>query len=273
MLGGSEEMVVETAIRLSKRYKVTVFHNGKHGVYDGVEYKDHRDFTIGGITINVNYPQFPSGGIYWTTLDKNPDLSQFKAVCVISKYAKMYTSVVHDSIHIVPPGYDPEQIYPGKKIANQCFYGSSPDRGLDILLEAWPEIYKAHPDATLLLTYGAKDIELSPGIINLGLVDKQTMNEIYQTSQYWLYPCTGTELYCMTGVKAQVTRCWPVIIPHMALKETVKYGTFTTADKFAEDVIETLKYGHFPHSFKYPTWDDVVNKLEKIIDIVYNGSI
>lgn len=273
MLGGSEEMVVETAKRLAKNYKVTVYHNGKHGIFDDVFYKDHSEFKNGDITINLNYPEFPSGGIYWTTLDKNPNLSQFDVVCAISQYAKDHTGIIHDNIYIVPPGYDPNKIKVGRKISKQCFYGSSPDRGLDKLLEVWPSVIKAHPDATLILTYGA-NVPPQQGIINLGLVDEITMNEIYATSEIWAYPCSGVELYCMTGVKAQVAGCYPVIIPYMALAETVKFGHISNQEGYCEALIDALgQYEKVIPNLDFPTWDDVVNKLEKIFDTVYNGNI
>ena len=156
----------------------------------------------------------------------------------LSDFALDYTDIPVDSF-IVEPGYDPTEVYPGQKIAKQCFYGSSPDRGLDILLGAWGVVHQAHPDATLLVTYGG-EIDL-PGVINLGEVDEATMNDVYRTSDIWAYPCTGIELYCMTGKKAQVAGCLPVIIPNMALKETVARGFMVDKPQdYAQSLIEVL---------------------------------
>lgn len=272
-IGGSEEFIVEVSKRLEDNHDVMVYHNGQHGVYHGVTYRDHSEYRPGDITINVNYPEFKPQGktIYWTSLDKNPDLKAFDAVCVISQYQRDNCHIEHKNIHLVPPGYDPEKIYPDKKVSKQCFYASSPDRGLNTLLEAWPSVVAAHPDATLLLTYGAPPVSL-PGVISLGEVDEDTINEIYRTSDIWCHPANGGELYCMTGIKAQAARCWPVIIPIMALDETVEYGTFSTKQDYAQDLIATLDAKREAPSLKYPTWQDTTNKLEELIQSVYSSN-
>lgn len=271
-VGGSEEAVIEWSKRLvALGHDVQVFHNGKHGLYCGVEYLDHSEYVPNDITINVNYPEFEPKGttIYYTTLDRNPDLSKFDAVGVLSQYAKENTGVIHRDTHIIPLGYDETQIYPDKKVSKQCFYASSPDRGLETLLEAWPEVHRAHPDATLILTYGA-DVAMD-GVINLGSVDNETMNEVFRTSQVWCHPANGGELYCITGVKAQAAGCWPVIIPAMALAETVKYGTFTTKEQYAEALSAVLDDVPEPEKHSYPTWDDSTALLLSLIEKCYNG--
>lgn len=271
-IGGSEEFIVEVSKRLP--HEVQVFHNGQHGIYEGVRYRDHSEFEPGDVTINVNYPEFEGikgKTIYWTSLTDNPDLSKFDAVCVISEYAKKHTGVKHRNVYIVPPGYDPDKVYPSKKIPKQCFYASSPDRGLDALLEAWPKVYAAHPDATLLLTYGAQaDL---PGVICLGNADEDTVNEVYRTSDMWVYPCSGNELYCMTGVKAQAAGCVPLVIPHMALDETIKAGVKSTPECFAKDWIELLnnpnkrwKIRNELRQEHFIDWDESTQKLLSIIE-------
>jgi glycosyltransferase involved in cell wall biosynthesis len=269
-IGGSEEFIVEVSRRLAKRgHTVQVFHNGRHGEFEGVLYRDHSEFEPGDVVINVNYPEFTCDApqILWTSLTKHPNLSHFKAVCYISEYARENTGIVHDNLHWVPPGYDETKIYPDTKVAKQCFYASSPDRGLDTLLEAWPSVYSAHPNATLLLTYGAPRVDL-PGVINLGTVDEETMNEIYRTSEVWCHPCNGGELYCMTGIKAQAAHCWPVVIPVMALAETVRFGTLTTKDEYTQALVKALGSDHdIPH-YEFPTWSTVTDRLLKVIETV-----
>ena len=274
-IGGSEEAVVEWGKRLHERgHAVQVFHNGKHGDFNGVLYKDHSEYEPGDVTINVNYPEFSPVGptIYFTSLTKNPDLSKFDAVGVLSKYAKEHTGVDHDKVYLLPLGYDETKIYAGKKIPKQCFYASSPDRGLDTLIPAWKEVHKAHPDATLIVTYGG--LLHMDGVINLGEVDEDTMNEIYRTSDIWCHPCNGGELYCITGKKAQASACIPVIIPTMALAETVVRGYKTDKENYAKTLIEVLDT---PMEFRdkirrevkskafTPTWDQSTDKLMRII--------
>lgn len=272
-IGGSEEMIVEASKRLAKNHKVEVFHNGRHGNYEGVEYLPHDSYLPSDVTINVNYPEFrqDTKQILWTSLTDHPELDHFAAVCVISQYARDNTHIKHPNVHIVPPGYDETKVFPGKKILKQCFYASSPDRGLDILLEAWPSVYQEHPDATLLITYGATSN--LPGVISMGEVDEETMNEIYKTSDIWCHPAIGNELYCMTGVKAQAAGCVPVVIPHMALAETVRHGYKLVSGDFGQMLIQALSDDRSEVrkdliKEHYPTWDDCTNMLEELIKSV-----
>ncbi|HXB11095.1 MAG TPA: glycosyltransferase, partial [Bacteroidia bacterium] len=177
---------------------------------------------------------------------------------------------------ILPHGYDPKNIWADKKFKKQCFYASSPDRGLETLLAIWPSIYEKHPDATLLLTYGAP-VESGKGIINLGEVDEETMNEIFRTSDFWLHPCNGGELYCITGIKAQVSGCIPVVIPRMALSETVRHGflakdeseyvqTLDIALSAEDEQIDSIRTKLLAE--KYPTWESTTDDLLKIVNSV-----
>ncbi len=277
-VGGTEECIIQWADRLAQRgHEVQVFHNGKHGMYKGVAYRPHAEYMPGDITINVNYPQFQPVGrtVYYSTLTDNPDLALFDAVMCLSQYAKDNTNLPHRAI-IVPPGYDHTAIYPGQKIAGQCFYASSPDRGLDILLEAWPIVMSANSDATLLVTYGGH-IDL-PGVINLGETDEETMNDVYRTSDIWCHPCTGGELYCMVGKKAQAAGCIPVIIPTMALAETVERGfKVGKPEDYAQSLIEVLNLSmdsrnHIRKDIEAhanaATWEESTDMLLKVIENV-----
>lgn len=278
-LGGSEECIVQWSRRLAKDHEVSVFHNGKHGEYEGVQYKDHSDYEPGDITVNVNYPQFKPQGrtIYWSTLTDNPDLTQFDAVAGLSKYALEHTNLHHENLYILPCGFDKEEMYPEIKIYKQCLYASSPDRGLSTLLDVWPQVYETHPDALLLVTYGAEPQDI-PGVMFMGDVPEDVMNELFRTSDIWCHPCNGGELYCVSGIKAQEAGAIPVIIPTMALAETVVRGfKVTEAKDYAQSLIEVLNMSEIQrdgirldvksHS-PGVTWEESTNKLLEIINSV-----
>lgn len=233
-LGGSEESVVNWAKELEKRgHKVTIYDN------------DTRDSYAGGgdICINVKSSDIaPKELTLYLTNETNAnqlDLSAYAGVIWPSNWAKDNILVNNVRKFVLPHGYNPEKIGPDKKVPRQCFYASSPDRGLDTLLGAWPKVLHDFPDATLLVTYGGRIDQ--PGVINLGEVDEDTMSEIYRSSDIWCHPANGGELFCMTGKKAQVAGCIPVIIPAMALNETVRRG-YKVADPkdYAQTLIEVL---------------------------------
>lgn len=245
-LGGTEESVVHWASELAARHhKVTVYRNGRYGIpaimHDGVLYAERQLYEPEDVCVNVKssdvFPQEPT--VYFTneTDASALDLSAYDAVAWPSQWC-IDNIPANNKTYVLPHGYDPTHIYPQKKITKQCFYASSPDRGLSTLLDAWPEVYAAHPDANLLITYGGF-VDL-PGVTNLGEVDEKTMDEIYRTSDIWCHPCSGGELFCITGKKAQVAGCIPVIIPTMALSETVERGFKTDKEHYAQSLIEVL---------------------------------
>lgn len=250
-LGGTEESVVHWAEELARRgHQVTVYRNGRNAPkvegFDlpAVTYLERDRYEGGGdICINIKSadiePKEPTLYLTNETDATKHDLSKYLGIIWPSHWAADNIEVNNDNLFILPHGYDHTAIYPGQKTAKQCFYASSPDRGLDVLLQAWPRVYAAHPDATLIVTYGGQSN--LPGVINLGEIDEDTMNDVYRSSDIWCHPCTGGELYCMVGKKAQAAACIPVIIPTMALAETVARGfKVDTPDNYAKTLIEVL---------------------------------
>lgn len=270
-LGGTEESIVRWAEYIAnKGHNVTVYMNGYVGEHNKVAYKDRFTYQGGGdVCVNVKSSEVaPKEPTLYLTNETNAtekDLSMYDAVIWPSHWAEEHIPVNNPVRHILPHGYDSNRIYPDTKIAKQCLYASSPDRGLSVLLEAWPKIYAAHPDATLLVTYGAK-VSL-PGVICLGDVDEDTMDELYRTSEYWLHPCLGGELFGITGIKAQAAHCWPVYVPTMALAETVKYGTESSFETFADDVIKVMSWGvpTIP-DLHYPNWEETGEQLLELLE-------
>lgn len=279
-LGGTEESVVEWAKELESRgHKVHVYRNGKgkknKNYFERSEYKGGGD-----ICINVkSYDIAPKEPTLYLTNETDAglhDLSIYKGIIWPSKWAADNIFTNAKQTFILAHGYDPKNVFSGPKKRFQCFYASSPDRGLETLLRVWPSIHGKHPKSSLILTYGAK-IPPIDGIKCLGSIDEKAMNKLYQTSDFWCHPCNGGELYCMTGVKAQAAGCIPVIIPTMALSETVRGGFwandegsyFNTLDNAlsAPDLIinkmrKELLDEHFP------TWEDSTDQLEQIINTV-----
>lgn len=211
-LGGTEESVVEWASRLSERgHTVTVSGNVPKIKHRGVEYGT---YIGGGKDVAIKVPDWGRGLYLTNEVDASRhDLSKFDAVIWPSQWA-VDNIPVNTETEILPHGYDSTKIYPGKKVPKQCLYASSPDRGLDTLEKIWPSVLEKHPDATLIVTYGGAGKEYS----------EDEMNELFRTSDIWIHPCNGGELFGMTGIKAQAGGCIPVYFPTMALAETVQAG-------------------------------------------------
>jgi hypothetical protein len=121
-------------------------------------------------------------------------------------------------------------------------YSSYPNRGLLELLQMWTEIYKFQPKSTLhiysnienewsnrvepdkmlkikelLYSYLDKNI----GVYYYGWVSKKELAEAWKTSQYWLYPCTFMETFCLTALEAAKSKTLAITNNLAALQNTV----------------------------------------------------
>lgn len=144
-----------------------------------------------------------------------------------------------------------------KKIINT----SSADRGLEHLLEMWPNIHKAVPDAELEWFYGwelfdkfysnnpasmawkAKMLELlsQPGIVKHGKLSQPEIEEEMKTCGIFAYPTHFGEINCMSALKAQAFGCEPVVVNYGALQETVQWGRKVEGDIYDDETKEEFK--------------------------------
>lgn len=127
---------------------------------------------------------------------------------------------------------------------HKLFWGSSYDRGLDILLYMWPDIKEKYPDAELHVCYGWELFDIAArtnperrqwkaqmerlltqkGVHHHGRVGKKELAKIRQDCGIWAYPTYFTEINCITALDAQADGLVPVVINLAALKETVGAG-------------------------------------------------
>ncbi len=283
-LAGTEESIREWAWRIRELgFDVEVYYNGQPSEYKGVHFLPYEAYMPGDVEVNVKYLGFqhrnPKKVWYLTNetdiSQKEAELSQFAGVILPSKWA-MDNLHYHGNVKIVPHGYDPTMIYPDKKIKKQCLYASSPDRGLYELLDMWPEVIRRDPEAFLIVTYAGIPTN-APNVMFLGAVDELTMSTIYNTSDFWLHPCNGGELFCMAALKAQVAQAIPVYYPVMALTETVRWGVRTTSGDFVNDLVSIMNDPIRQQQIRYKLqsepfsdWDDGVEILLKAIG-AFNG--
>jgi len=127
----------------------------------------------------------------------------------------------------------------------RCFYGSSPDRGLDILLECWPEIMAAVPQANLHVYYGftktfdamhhnnkfmmswkekVQTMLRQPGVTYHGRVGHKEVAKAMMQASLWTYPTNFKEISCISAMKAQAAGAFPICTKLAALDETVQFG-------------------------------------------------
>jgi glycosyltransferase involved in cell wall biosynthesis len=135
-------------------------------------------------------------------------------------------------------GIDQLKFSPGVKIKNSFIYSSFPNRGLLVLLKMWPRILKILPDAVLnvysdlngewvnnVAPEQMKAIkELIPSLTGVTVhswVSKSDLANAFKTADYWLYPCTFEETFCLTALEAAISKTCVISNGLAALEETV----------------------------------------------------
>lgn len=164
---------------------------------------------------------------------------------------------------------------PERRFSHRAIYSSSPDRGLDALLDAWPIVREAIPDAKLDVYYGfdnwEKCVSSSPdperekrairhlrekaertaGVKLRGRAGKSQLAHAFLAAGVWAYPTAFTETSCITAMEAQAAGCRIVTSPIAALNETVGprgvmvygYGEPSFPARFAAAIIAAMTEG------------------------------
>lgn len=143
--------------------------------------------------------------------------------------------------------------FPAEEVAKNrehtVIYSSSPDRGLDALLDMWPEIVKRVPRAKLKIFYGfdvfdnmhasnpamkawkagllKKAAALGKSVKLMGRVDQLTLAAEQTKARVWAYPYgygNPTETSCITAMECMAAGLFCVATDTGALKETIGNG-------------------------------------------------
>jgi glycosyltransferase involved in cell wall biosynthesis len=267
-IGGSEEAVINMSRELAKLgWLIDVYCScDAPGNYDGVEYHNYWEydkqvkadiFIVWRNHSYIEYAPEKSRAFMWLHDVQRYDdwnderLARLEKIFPLSKFHRNLLSKFPDNkFYITRNGILPSHFQvEKKKELFACVYASSPDRGLEMLLDVWPEIYKAYPKSVLNVLYGfsknadeinkanpnwlpwkykmiekLKELE-KQGVIYRGKVSHLELADIFNNSTYWLYPCFGfAEISCISAMKAQAAGCYPITTDKAALDETVQYG-------------------------------------------------
>lgn len=265
-IGGSEEAVINISREFVELgWTVEVYCNcTNEGNVDGVNWyqataSDPND-TV-DLCILWRHPHLlnhaPRGRITWLW---NHDLQNGMEVYydedVMSRIDKvMFLSEFHrktapwvpdDKVFYTRNGVDPKLMITGDNDPFTVIYASSPDRGLDTLLDMWPEIVRAQPKAKLKVFYGfnkwfdvrykndkermlwkenlLRMMEEDDSITYYGSVGQDVLATEISSSGVWAYPTQFGEISCITAMKMQCGGAIPVSTNYAALNETCRFG-------------------------------------------------
>lgn len=295
-LGGSETAAYRVSEALADLgYVVTLYAECDEGMMRDVMIRDWRTFdpTVERLAvISSRMPELydrpvnaPTRMLWCHDTDMRERLTQERAAAITdllclsqwhkSHLAKVYPFAAHKLRRIrngITPSFFTTQPPPERE--PRVLYTSSPDRGLDILMEMWPTIREAVPEAELIHTYApvydkiaetephiakyrerVRELSEQPGVRALSGLPQGDLANLMRSSKVWAHPAYSTpysgkfmETSCIGAMEAQAAGCCVVAGNWGALTETVQVGTLITGepdhqpyrDRFAEAIVNAL---------------------------------
>jgi len=290
-IGGSETAAIQMSKHLTQRgHKVTV-HGVVEGTWDDVTYVHY------GNTLNRSIPipcdvlvtsrqpfilhenKFRARASFIWAHDVNVGLSTevnealFKAdrILALSEWHRSYLKSVYPflpdhKIFVTRNGIDTD-LYAraARKTGNRLIYASSPDRGIERLLQLFPQIQSRVPDVELHVYYGFNTweamadhsqnqaqrqkldyykrmlIHQAPAGVHFhGRVGQEELASAYLASKVLAYCTWFSETSCISAMEAQAAGCVPVTTALAALRETVKHGLLIDPPDDSPDYARTF---------------------------------
>ncbi len=301
-VGGAEGCIIDLAKELAGYYNVVVFCNcPRPGVYDGVHYThaDNTDwmkkFTTDLLIVSRNTHLLADVDFrkyfniqqvcLWChdmvesyVFDRLPKaIKNIDKVCALSNWHwqnienRFPGLIPEDKKLTISNGLDTELFkYSGEeKKRKKLVYTSTPFRGLDVLLELFPQIKEQVPDAELhvfssMKVYGNKKVDKDKdfkelydkakqmeGVVYHGTVPRKELAEHLKESALMVYPNHYPETMCISVAESVVANTPVVTSKKAALPETIPEGTGylieppqdeTYKEKFVETTVRLLNY-------------------------------
>lgn len=258
-VGGSEEATIYLSKELvALGHKVTVYNNITQSVtYEGVHWKHFSSLNDNekmDLAILWRAPhlmeQLPvQAKRFWLWLHDVPEeywftpdrLEKLEKIIVLSKYHRgLLPNVPDEKFFISSNGVELSQF--DQKVdrnPKKVIYTSSYDRGLEHLLDIWPEVLSEVTDAELHIYYGwgnwdkmrtlktQRDWKTQmlkkmnqPGVFEHGRISHLELSKEMLGSGIFAYPCHFEEISCISAMKGQVAGCVPLTTDYAALAET-----------------------------------------------------
>lgn len=188
------------------------------------------------------------------------------------EYLHKSTGIAREKMVVTPNGVRLDDIEADMSYGNppyEFIYSSSPDRGLNHLLDVWPRIIESWPGSKLHVCYGVENwvnivawthnmqsvVALDimeklnqPGVDYHGRIGQAKLHELQTQSDALLYPCDTmrpTETGCITVVEASAAGAVPII---------------TSCDCLGDEFRDTSSMIEMPYSDDL-YFDEIVNTM------------
>lgn len=324
-LGGSETAAIRLAEAMSDQgFIVTVYGEmSTQSAWKQVSFRSHEVFDPMDkrfMVISSRRPQIfdrkinAEYSVLWVhDTDYGDEITRERmekvdAIMVLSEWHKDHWLNTYGwpdaTVYVTRNGIEPsyfDTINDNNRQWNRAMYSSSPDRGLDLILEMWPEVRKHVPDAELYYCYSDvydKVADVDPavgafrervrkladqeGVFNLGSLDQRTLAKEMGKSNIWLAPSYNTlskspfyETFCIGAVEAAAAGCQLIMSNWGALPERAGTALFASvldstwgepeAEQWVSEIAErmvTPVYGERKsHAALAQTWAGVADDI------------
>lgn len=262
-IGGSETAVIQIAKLFQQEgWRVDVYcHAGRwEGEHDGVGYWEPERLRADEECDVLVVWRNPAGHALPVRSDRKllwlhdhnygpaaqADLAAWPVVLGVSAYHADFLRRAYDldadRVSYVPNGIDLARFAEPVRKKLQCVYASSPDRGLDLLLDLWPlirgdeecELHVAYGWHGLdnLVKMGRRDllpfkeqmqakIKGTEGVVWRDRLGQGELAQLYSESYAMLYPSHFLETSCISAMEAMAGGCVPVTSSAGNLKDVV----------------------------------------------------
>lgn len=285
-IGGSESQAVLISRELAKLgYKVKIFNKCKEQHLDSsgvdVEYvpfnhfeeyskKIKYDYFIASRYLDCFRVPFKSGRnfamIHDVFLIMNQSNKQDAKQDKIEKYFALshahknfvsgYHNIPKEQILVTSNGIDLNRFkQPLKRDPYKLIYSSSPDRGLEVLLDMFPKVKAKIPEVTLDIFYGFENfqdqeyvkkmkakIAATEGVTYHGRVGQDVLAQKFLESSIWAYPTWFEETFCITALEAIAAGTVPVTSHFWGLIDTLKDAGIMLPMPKGRDTVYTKEY-------------------------------
>ena len=269
-LGGSETAVVNIARCLPKHFEIYVAGNVTEETIDNVTYVHnfnlsklisnnyfHTIIVSRYISFMESYPMFQTNNLYiWAhdtvlssygcNVNDKSILEKWNnkidgIICLTEWHKGHFENhypELKGKIQLINNGLN-LSIFPtiSQKIPHSFVYSSCSERGLDILLDFWPQILERWNDAQLFISsynpFPQNEaehkmnviIEKHPSITHLGKLSQKELYQRMAITEFWLYPTSWPETSCITALEMLKNRVICLYYPVAGLVNTLdKYG-------------------------------------------------
>jgi len=247
-----EQLPVDTFFARDERDILIIFRSPNHRILHANGKKiwwSTDQFTVG------DFRQFES------KVDQIVTISPFHDNFFEETYGIENTTVIDLPVRMEDYDHDIE------KVEHRMIFCSVPDRGLDILARAYPEIKRQVPDASLVITsdyrlWGVHEARNErfiqrflgmDGVRFLGAIPRMEMVEEQLKAEVMAYPCTYDELFAIAIAECEVAGAYPVTSTTGAVR-TTNMGTQIEGNPndphwvsgFSKKVVEVLLDKNLP---------------------------